>query len=98
MEAEREQLRQENAALRARLEQSTTDASEPDPRHRTTLLRIIGALLDMAGMMDEAMAKTSAAHAINSQLKAMGQREMHPKNTIAPVIVAARHLANERID
>ena len=69
---------------------------EPDPRHRKTLLRIIGALADLAGI-DDAMPPKRAAHAINSKLESMGQKGMKP-DTIAAVITAARSLANETID
>lgn len=69
---------------------------EPDPRHRKTLLRIIGALAEMAGIDDDMPAKT-AAHAINSKLESMGQRGMK-SDTIAAVITDARRLANEAID
>lgn len=69
---------------------------EPDPRHRKTLLRIIGALADLAGI-DDAMPPKTAAHAINSKLESMGQKGMKP-DTIAAVVTAARRLANEAID
>ena len=60
------------------------------------MLRIIGALADLAGI-DDAMPPKRAAHAINSKLESMGQKGMKP-DTIAAVITAARRLANETID
>ena len=83
----------ENARLRREL---AAEREEPDPRNRKTMLRIIGALADLAGI-DDAMPPKRAAHAINSKLESMGQKGMKP-DTIAAVITAARRLANEAID
>ena len=84
---------EDNIRLRREL---AAEREEPDPRNRKTMLRIIGALADLAGI-DDAMPPKTAAHAINSKLESMGQKGMKP-DTIAAVITAARRLANETID
>ena len=79
----------ENTRLRREL---AAAREEPDPRHRKTLLRVIGALLELAKIDDTMPAKT-AAHAINARLNSMGQKPMKP-DTIAAVITAAQGAAN----
>lgn len=72
------------------------DESEPDPRHRKTLLRIIGALAELAHL-DGTMPAKRVATMINSQLDSMGQKKMKD-DTIAQVIADARAVANELIE
>lgn len=80
-----------------RLRRELADEREdPDPRHRKTLLRIIGALAGLA-RIDDTLPPKTAAHAINSRLSDLGQKGLKP-DTIAAVITAARRLANESID
>lgn len=90
-------LLKENIGLKRQLAERNQPEIEPDPRHRKTLLRIIGALLAET-KMDEAMTPTAVGNAINSRLEAMGQKPLDPKKTIAPAIKDARHLANEMIE
>lgn len=76
-------LMDENMRLRREI-----GTGEPDPRHRRTLLRIIGALLDLAEIDPEEAPKTTA-HAINAKLELKIGRGMKA-DTIADVIKAAR--------
>lgn len=64
-------LKAERDSLRAMVDRMAADNAEPDPRHRKTLLRIIGALLELAKIDPDMPAKT-AAHAINSRLELKG--------------------------
>ncbi len=50
--AEIERLEQENADLKAKLAQANCD-TEPHPRHRNSLLRVIAALLELADLGQE---------------------------------------------
>jgi hypothetical protein len=63
------------------------DDGEPDPRHRKTLLRIIGALLDLAEIDPDEPPKTTA-HSINAKLELRGAGMKD--DTIAKVIRDAR--------
>lgn len=72
------------------------ERENPDPRHRSTLLRTIAALLQMA-RIDDTMPPKTAAHAINSRLKDMGQKEMKA-DTISTVITDARQKANDLME
>ncbi len=83
----------ERDSLRETVDRLTVDNAEPDPRHRKTLLRIIGALLDLAEIEPNEPPKTTA-HEVNAKLELQGGG-MKP-DTIAEVIRAARQLlANE---
>ena len=66
-----------------------SDDTEPDPRHRKTLLRTIAALLDLLEIDPDEPPKTTA-HAVNAKLE-LKNRGMKPE-TIAAVIKAAREI------
>ncbi len=69
-------------------EAANPDDTEPDPRHRRTLLRVIAALMQEAKLKD--VPDKRAAHAINSILDLTGQGMK--ADTIAAVIKAAREI------
>jgi len=88
---EKAALHKENARLTMAAMARLDFEPEPDPRHRKTLLRTIGALLELAEI-DES--PKPAATQIMAKLEGMGQKPMDWK-TIATVIADARQACNE---
>jgi hypothetical protein len=88
-------LMEENFRLRRALaEQTASDHSEPPPKARNTLYRIIAALMDLPRIDPEA--EYTVIHKdINNRLELFGVRPIAKADTVAEVVKAARALIDE---